>query len=48
MNRKAKRNKYRNEVINKNIEISALKNEVRSYTNVYYDILSDFRKCFRK
>ena len=48
MNRKAKRNKYRNEIISKNVEINTLKNEVRGYTNAYYNALSDFRKCSRK
>lgn len=48
MNRKAKRNKYRNELLSKNIEINTLKNEVRGCTNAYYSALSDFRKCSRK
>lgn len=48
MNRKAKRNKYRNIVVSKNIEINILKNEVHGYTNAYYSALSDFRKCSRK
>ena len=48
MNRKAKRNKYRNELLSKNVEINTLKNEVRGYTNAYYETLSDFRKCSRK
>ena len=48
MNRKAKRNKYRNEIVSKNVEINTLKNEVRSCTNAYYSALSDFRKCSRK
>lgn len=48
MNRKAKRNKYRNALASKNVEINTLKNEVRGYTNAYYNILSDFRKCSRK
>ena len=48
MNRKAKRNKYRNTLAYKNVEINTLKNEVRGYTNAYYSALSDFRKCSRK
>ena len=48
MNRKAKRNKYRNTLACKNVEINTLKNEVRGYTNAYYETLSDFRKCSRK
>ena len=48
MNRKAKRNKYRNTLACKNVEINTLKNEVRGYTNAYYNTLSDFRKCSRK
>ena len=48
MNRKAKRNKYRNTLASKNVEINTLKNEVRGYTNAYYNTLSDFRKCSRK
>lgn len=48
MNRKAKRNKYKNTLVYKNVEINTLKNEVRGYTNAYYNILSDFRKCSRK
>ena len=48
MNRKAKRNKYRNVLASKNVEINTLKNEVRGYTNAYYATLSDFRKCSRK
>jgi len=48
MNRKAKRNKYRNEIVSKNVEINTLKNEVRGCTNAYYSALSDFRKCSRK
>lgn len=48
MNRKAKRNKYRNTLASKNVEINTLKNEVRGYTNAYYSALSDFRKCSRK
>jgi hypothetical protein len=48
MNRKTKRNKYRNTLAYKNVEINTLKNEVRGYTNAYYGTLSDFRKCSRK
>lgn len=48
MNRKAKRNKYRNTLACKNVEINTLKNKVRGYTNAYYNTLSDFRKCSRK
>lgn len=48
MNRKAKRNKYRNTLAYKNVEINTLKNEVHGYTNAYYETLSDFRKCYRK
>lgn len=48
MNRKVKRNKYRNSLAYKNVEINTLKNEVRGYTNAYYETLSDFRKCSRK
>lgn len=48
MNRKAKRNKYRNTLAYKNVEINTLKNEVCGYTNAYYSTLSDFRKCSRK
>lgn len=48
MNRQAKRNKYRNALASKNVEINTLKNEIRGYTNAYYETLSDFRKCSRK
>lgn len=48
MNRKAKRNKYRNALVSKNVEINTLKNEVRGYTNAFYSALSDFQKCSRK
>ena len=48
MNRKTKRNKYRNTLAYKNVEINTLKNEVRGYTNAYYETLSDFRKCSKK
>lgn len=48
MNRKAKRNKYRNILASKNVEINTLKNEVRDCTNAYYSVLSDFQKCSRK
>ena len=48
MNRKAKRNKYRNALVCKNVEINTLRNKVRGYTNAYYSALSDFRKCSRK
>ena len=48
MNRRAKRNKYRNSLASKNVEINTLKNEVRGYINAYYGTLSDFRKCSRK
>lgn len=48
MNRKTKRNKYRNALAYKNVEINTLKNEVRGYTSAYYSTLSDFRKCSRK
>ena len=48
MNRRAKRNKYQNEITRKNIEINTLKNEVHGYTNAYYSALSDFQKCSRK
>ena len=48
MNRKAKRNKYKNTLAYKNVEINTLKNEVRGYTNAYYSALSDFQKCSRK
>lgn len=48
MNRKAKRNKYRNTLVSKNVEINTLRNKVRGYTNAYYSALSDFRKCSRK
>lgn len=48
MNRKAKRNKYRNTLACKNVEINTLKNEVRGYTNAFYSALSDFQKCSRK
>lgn len=48
MNRKAKRNKYRNTLACKNVEINTLKNEVRGYINAYCNTLSDFRKCSRK
>lgn len=48
MNRKAKRNKYRNTLACKNVEINTLKNEVRDCTNAYYSALSDFQKCSRK
>ena len=48
MNRKAKRNKYRNTLACKNVEINALRNKVRGYTNAYYNTLSDFQECSRK
>ena len=48
MNRKSKRNKYRNTLASKNVEINTLKNKIRGYTNAYYNTLSDFRKCYRK
>jgi hypothetical protein len=48
MNRKAKRNKYRNVLASKNVEINTLKNEVYGYTNAYINTLSDFRKCSKK
>ena len=48
MNRKAKRNKYRNTLAYKNVEINTLKNKVLGYINAYYETLSDFRKCSRK
>ena len=48
MNRKAKRNKYRNSLASKNVEINALRNEVHGYINAYTSALSDFRKCYRK
>ena len=48
MNRQAKRNKYKKEITNKNVEINTLKNEVHGYANAYIETLSDFRKCSRK
>ena len=48
MNRQAKRNKYKKELANKNVEINTLKNEVRDCTNAYYSALFDFQKCSRK
>jgi hypothetical protein len=48
MNRKAKRNKYRNTLASKNAEINTLRNEVHGYINAYTSTLSDFRKCSRK
>ena len=48
MNRKSKRNKYRNTLASKNVEINTLKNKIRGYTNAYCNALSDFRKCSRK
>ena len=48
MNRKAKRNKYRNTLASKNAEINTLRNEVHGYINAYTNTLSDFRKCSRK
>ena len=48
MNRKSKRNKYRNTLASKNVEINTLKNKIRGYTNAYYNTLSDFRECSRK
>ena len=48
MNRKSKRNKYRNTLASKNVEINTLKNKIRGYTNAYYNTLSDLRKCSRK
>ena len=48
MNRRAKRNKYRNALASKNVEINTLKNKVQGYTIACYNILSDFRKCSRK
>ena len=35
MNRKAKRNKYRNTLASKDVEINTLKNEVHGYANAY-------------
>ena len=48
MNRKAKRNKYRNALACKNVEINALRNEVHCYINEYTSALINFRKCSRK
>ena len=48
MNRKAKRNKYRNALACKNVEINALRNEVHGYINEYTSALINFRKCSRK
>ena len=48
MNRKAKRNKYRNTLASKDVEINTLKNEVHGYANAYIETLPDFRKCSRK
>ena len=48
MNRKSKRNKYRNTLASKNVEINTLKNKIRGYTNAYCNALSDFLKCSRK
>ena len=48
MNRKAKRNKYRNTLAYKNVEINTLKDEIRNCTNAYYSALSDFQKCSKK
>ena len=48
MNRKAKRNKYRNALACKNVEINALRNEVHGYINEYTNALINFRKCSRK
>lgn len=48
MNRKAKRNKYRNTLAYKNVEINTLKNEVRDYANACRNAFSDFQKCSRK
>lgn len=48
MNRKSKRNKYRNTLASKNVEINTLRNEVHDYINAYTNTLSDFRKCSRK
>lgn len=48
MNRKAKRNKYRNKIINKDAEINTLKNEIYDCTKAYSSTLSDFRKCSKK
>lgn len=48
MNRKAKRNKYQNTLVSKNVEINTLRNEVHGYINAYTSALSDFRKCSRK
>lgn len=48
MNRKAKRNKYRNTLASKNAEIDTLRNEVHGYINAYTNTLFDFRKCSRK
>ena len=48
MNRKSKRNKYRNTLASKNVEINTLKNKMRGYTNAYCNALSDFQKCSRK
>lgn len=45
MNRKAKRNKYRNELLSKNVEINTFKNEVYGYADAYIKTLSNFRKC---
>ena len=45
MNRQVKRNRYKKEIINKNVEINTLKNEVHGYANAYINTLSDFRRC---
>lgn len=45
MNRHAKRNKYRKELLNRNIEISTLKNEIYDLFKNYQDTLHEFHKC---
>lgn len=48
MNGKTKRNKYRNALACKNVEINTLRNEVHNYINEYTSALINFRKCSRK
>lgn len=43
MNRKAKRNKYRNKIINKDAEINTLKNEIYDCTKAYSSALLEMK-----
>lgn len=45
MNRRAKRNKYKKEITNKNLEINILKNEVHALSENYKSVVCKFHKC---